>query len=237
MNGKYKLEVWGAQGCGCDRGHGGLGGYSHGNYMNTANMSIYVCVGQGGSGGNFAYNNRHQNQPYFSSGSSGGGATSITTNLTNRETGELVNYKKYKNEVIIVAGGGGADDWDYTPGGYGGGEKGGDAGGTGATKDKAGTTSRWDGTMVVEADFGVGGYGYYPNSTYNDYGGQGGGGFYGGGGAACSGSGGGGSGYVNTTILTDASTIAGNNTFPSPSGGTETGHTGNGYTIITQLPY
>ncbi|WP_036886919.1 glycine rich domain-containing protein, partial [Segatella albensis] len=49
---------------------------------------------------------------------------------------------------------------------------------------------------------------------------------------------GGGSGHINTTLITNGATIAGDQTFPSPSGGTETGHTGNGYCIITwqQLP-
>jgi len=41
------------------------------------------------------------------------------------------------------------------------------------------------------------------------------------------------SGYVFTNSVMKA----GNETKPSPSGGTETGHTGNGYAIITQLSY
>ena len=41
------------------------------------------------------------------------------------------------------------------------------------------------------------------------------------------------SGYVFTNSVMKA----GNETMPSPSGGTETGHTGNGYAIITQLSY
>ena len=35
--------------------------------------------------------------------------------------------------------------------------------------------------------------------------------------------------------LTNASTIAGNASFPSPSGGTETGHSGNGYARISKI--
>ena len=61
--------------------------------------------------------------------------------------------------------------------------------------------------------------------------------------------GGGGSGYVYTSAsvinyptgcllngsfyLTNAQTIAGNQSFPAPSGGNETGHSGNGYARIT----
>lgn len=65
------------------------------------------------------------------------------------------------------------------------------------------------------------------------------------------GGGGGGSGYVYTAdtaanypsgcllnsnyYLTDAKTIAGNTSFLSPEGTTETGHTGNGFVRITKL--
>lgn len=45
--------------------------------------------------------------------------------------------------------------------------------------------------------------------------------------------GGGGSGYINTSILTSAQTIAGNQSFSSPSSNNETGHSGNGYAKIT----
>ena len=61
----------------------------------------------------------------------------------------------------------------------------------------------------------------------------------------------GGSGYVYTSstasyypsgcllnssyYLTNASTIAGNSSFPAPGGGNETGHTGNGYARITKI--
>lgn len=53
----------------------------------------------------------------------------------------------------------------------------------------------------------------------------------GGGGTICAG--GGGSGYVNTSKLTSTATIAGNSSFTSPTGSTETGHSGNGYIRIT----
>lgn len=67
----------------------------------------------------------------------------------------------------------------------------------------------------------------------------GGGGYFGGGGGGRNGSdpdykyggGGGGSGYIGG--VTNASTKAGNTSFTSTSGGTETGHSGNGYARIT----
>ena len=63
----------------------------------------------------------------------------------------------------------------------------------------------------------------------------GGGGFYGGGQGDNSTGGGGGSGYINTSLLTNCTTTAGDTSFPSPSGSTETGHSGNGYVRITKL--
>lgn len=78
----------------------------------------------------------------------------------------------------------------------------------------------------------------------------GGGGWYGGGSGEKSGAGGG-SGYVyasssasnypsgcllnSSHYLSDAQTIAGNLSFPSPGGGSETGHSGNGYARITLI--
>ena len=59
---------------------------------------------------------------------------------------------------------------------------------------------------------------------------------------------GGGSGFVNTAAsagnrpsgytgpqLDSGSTVDGEQTFEAPAGGTETGHTGNGYSRITRL--
>lgn len=86
-------------------------------------------------------------------------------------------------------------------------------------------------------------------------GGGGGGGWFGGGAGASAGwsnGGGGGSGYVYTSstassypsgckltssyYLTNASTTAGSSSFPSTTGGTETGHSGNGYARIVYNP-
>lgn len=89
------------------------------------------------------------------------------------------------------------------------------------------------------------------------YGGAGGGGWYGGSGTVPDSSGdddrggGGGSGFVWTSAtasnvpsgytptsayyLTNANTYSGNTSFTSTSGGTETGHSGNGYARITLI--
>ena len=103
-----------------------------------------------------------------------------------------------------------------------------------------------------QGGFGWGGTGVYLNSGY---GGAGGGGWYGGSGTIPDSSGdddrggGGGSGYVLTSstasqapssyvlgseyYLTNAATVSGNSSFTSPSGSTETGHSGDGHIKIT----
>ena len=62
-----------------------------------------------------------------------------------------------------------------------------------------------------------------------------GGGWYGGGGATLAGSGGGGSSYGNIKSLVPDSykTINGDHEMPSPSGGTEIGHSGDGACVIS----
>ncbi len=107
-------------------------------------------------------------------------------------------------------------------------------------------------TANYAGGFGFGGGGVYLSSGY---GGAGGGGWYGGSGTVPDGSGdddrggGGGSGYVYTSgtassypsgcllnssyYLTNASTIAGDQSFTDNSGSTVTGHSGNGYARIT----
>ncbi|RHC72300.1 hypothetical protein DW830_14465 [Prevotella sp. AM34-19LB] len=62
--------------------------------------NIYICVGGHGNG----YNNRIPG--IGNPGPAGGGATSITT--TNK--GELSNFNGFRSEVLLVAGGGGAQD-------------------------------------------------------------------------------------------------------------------------------
>lgn len=138
---------------------------------------------------------------------------------------------------------------------YGGGSSGGTttqsfgSGGGGGTQTAGGA-----GSNNNAGTFGQGGSGL---SYSSGYAGAGGGGWYGGGGSYPDTSGdddrggGGGSGYVYTSstasnypsgcllnssyYLTNASTIAGNTAFTSPTGTSETGHTGNGYVRITVI--
>jgi len=237
ITGTYKLEVWGAQGG--DDTYGGRGGYSVGSHMFSGNNVLYICVGSHPDNGNGGYNGGGSN--YQNNVSGGGGATHIA-----QRTGVLKELVDYKTDILLVAGGGGGGGGQTKMyfGGVGGGSYGGDGQGDdpghGGTQTSGGiiaSTCLYD---YTPGTFGSGGSGYWgivENSIYESLGG-GGGGWYGGssaGGGSNNGGGGGGSGYVGG--VEDGQTIAGDNSFPSPSGGTETGHTGNGYAIITQVSY
>lgn len=170
----------------------------------------------------------------------GGGASDIRITANNLQS------------RVIVAGGGGSDGATNKTGMYGGGTSGGTAtqsygsGGGGGTQTAGGA-----GGNNNSGSFGIGGKGI---NYANGYGGAGGGGWYGGGGAYPDGSGdddrggGGGSGFVWTGsnapnsyrlgsqyYLSNASTVAGNTSFISPTGTAETGHAGNGYIRITVI--
>jgi hypothetical protein len=250
--GTYKLECWGAQGGNRSQDSAsatvtgsGLGGYSIGTLTLTQLTTCYIYVGgQGGmssstgnvkveggfNGGGFA-SHESTGEP----GNGGGGATDV----------RIAQDSLYAR--IIVAGGGGGSGEDNETGGYGGGETGG-AGLRNTSLTQASQTS--GGTNSF--GFGLGG------NTYN--GGAGGGGWYGGASrysvssystGSDSEGGGGGSGYVYTSstaknypsgcllnssyYLSNAQTIAGNNSFVSPTGSSETGHSGNGYCRITVI--
>ena len=232
---------------------GGKGGYSYGDANLTEGKVLYVYVGgtpapqtkmtsdcylDGGyNGGGHAFWWLHNN---INNGA-GGGATHIAS-----VEGLLSELSQKINDIYMVAGaGGGSATNGYSNGtqygGYGGGNKGGDGTmtinnngyrGLGGTDQEPGGSIAgalaghpWNPGPNTPAAFGKGGYGQH------QAGGAGGGaGLYGGGGATVWCSAGGGSGYVNQKLFATnaARTIAGNETFPSPSGGTETGHKGNG---------
>lgn len=188
LPGKYKLEVWGAEGGGSrlsgnsSSGLGGYGGYSTGILRLNYKTTLFVYVGGYGKSSNsgIAYGGWNGGGNGYASssgepGNGGGGGTDIRTSSS--------LYSR-----IIVAGGGG-----------GGGEDEGDTYGHGG--DTTGTSNYYPGTQTSAGSGGGFGYG---GSTGNGDGGGGGGGWYGGGtiSSASIGSdtqgGGGGSGYVYT---------------------------------------
>lgn len=178
--GKYKLEVWGAQGGYRSLStNGGQGGYTSGEIILNNNDKLYVYVGGSGNSGGF------NGGGIRTIGHGGGGATDIR-----------LNDSLYSR--IIVAGGGGSDGAVNKPGGAAGGLSGQSrsescgSGGVGGTQTLAGN---------YRASFGLGGSGL---SASSGNGGAGGGGWYGGGGVNPDGSGdddrggGGGSSFAYT---------------------------------------
>ena len=224
--GKYKLEVWGAQGGSCTQ-NPGKGGYSTGNVTLSTTTKLYIYVG--GQGETCTKIQSGVAKGGFNGGGTGywcsgaGGATHIAS-----ATGLLSELSSLRSSIYVVAGGGGGSGNNSGGGGDGGGITGGRGKNTGTNSKDEGE----GGTQTTGYAFGQGGDG----GIYG-YAAGGGGGWYGGyGGTSYSGNGtpngGGGSGYINT-ILTNAQTIAGNASMPAPAGSTETGHTGNGYARIT----
>lgn len=254
--GEYKLECWGAQGGSYNTIYiGGKGGYSVGTIIISENTEFYIYIGgqgskisssnnQSGGGFNGGGNATTTSTAYLSCG--GGGASDIRIGTDSLYT-----------RVIVAGGGGGAfgSTTGHGNGGVGGGTTGGDGvsnsssytSGKGATATAVGD-SYYGSAKNPTARSDLGGFGYGASAkTSSSYSSGGGGGWYGGGSARRAGAGGGSgfvwigknapSGYLlnSSYYLTDAQTIAGNASFPSPSNGTETGHSENGFARITVL--
>ena len=211
----FKLDVWGASG-NLEGDYQGMtvksklgkGGYVSGFVYKKKNQKLYLCIGGiGGATLGTTYNNGSDIELIWAP--SGGGATSITTT----DRGILKNFESYKEEVLLVGGGGGAVEWNGY-GGDGGYPQGGNGTafqhfltdstiggtGTGGTQSSGGITDytipTGGYTKHFNGSFGQGGYGYRTTNS-DDYGPQGGGGWYGGGGASYSGAAGGGSSNYN----------------------------------------
>lgn len=241
VDGTYTLECWGAG--------ESQGGKSQGDYQAPKNQVLYICVGGkgsegdraqigiggyngGGNGGSAVVNDK--GQP-LKRGDGGSGATHIC--LVDGVLRELETAYK-QNRLLMVAGGqGGAQYKPTCPGLFGGGREG------GRPTNKAGKTfdaaTQSNGYVFGQGQTGRNGTTKTQNGGEGN--GGGGGGLYGGLAPKDQGDltncpGGGGSGYVNTNLLVNYETIAGNQSFLSPSGVSETGHAGNGAAQITWLP-
>jgi hypothetical protein len=250
--GRYKLECWGAQGGnGSSNGNsninavGGLGGYSVGTITLSKTQKVYIYSGGKGqtksntgsySTVNGGFNGGGSNYTCGSGGSGGGGS--------DIRIGTDSLYAR-----VIVAGGGSGTGWTIK-GAAGGGILGlsnyNSSYNSTQTAGGIAYTSTYN-IMPTAGTFGIGGNG----SGSSEGGSGGGGGWYGGGGAGYTGGSSGGSGYVYTSAtasnypsgcllnstyyLSNAQTIAGNKSFPSPTGSAETGHTGSGFCRITNL--
>jgi len=216
-SGKYKLEVWGAQGGSYNANSvGGFGGYAKGEIDLVENEVLYINVGGKGTNGRASNNNipggyngggdanSKNSNTYISSG---GGATHIATT-----SGLLSTLENNKDKILIVAGGGGGSVSSYTRGGSGGGYIGGKGVytsessytgyySTGGTQTEGGYFA--DDTRYGRGTFGKGGTAASANTNF--YGSGGGGGYYGGAASMHDTNGaGGGSGYVSNQRITNS---------------------------------
>ena len=222
--GRYKLEVWGAQGgdgkTSMDYNQkGGYGGYSKGEVYLKENDKLYIVVGEQGKTGigdgasrvtviggyNGGANNlagySYSTDNYFGSG---GGATHIATS-----TGLLSTLENNKDSILIVAGGGGGSFYfllqsyyHHSVGGSGGGFEGQDVQEYYSSSDTTEGYKATGGKQQVDSGNSYLIYGTFGKAnapTDNGLGG-GGGGFYGG---ASGSGGGGGSGYIGNSLLTN----------------------------------
>ena len=211
--GKYKLEVWGAQGGTIVNNttsySGGYGGYSVGNINLNLNQKIYLNVGtkgigsierieetiQGGyNGGGFAGSYKDKLV------ASGGGATHVAFS-----PGLLATLENNKNSIIIVAGGGGGSSYQNADNKGLGGSGGGYIGNNGTSSIEFFGRG---GTQIAGGEGYKGGnginnglFGMASADAYNCSGG--GSGYFGGGGGRWYSGAGGGSGYIGNTNLTD----------------------------------
>lgn len=212
VTGKYKIEVWGAQGGSnayLGPFPGGYGGYSVGVVQLTKGDNLYIVVGGAGLDSPGTTSGASNVGGYNGGGTgwaSGGGATHVAL-----VTGTLseIGYANFvtNNNGIIVAGGGGGSA--IGRGGDGGGAiannginpSGYDVAGHGGTQTEAGVGNGGSGS------FGVGGNGANAASS------GAGGGLYGGSGGrdpgpwSAIGAGAGGSGYIASSTLKSTSKV------------------------------
>ena len=236
VDGTYTLECWGA---GVSQG-----GKSWGDYQAPKNTILYICVGGQGTIGSKTikgvggYNGGgHGGKAYgaLRHGDGGSGATHICL-----QNGLLKDLKGAydKDLLLMVAGGQGGGAFGYKGSVAGGKEGGKPIYWTDKFGDKVYNSAA---TQSSGNDFGQGqnGRNGMAGVRHGEGSGGGGGGLYGGYAPQDNGNctvGGGGSGYVNKKLLVKSETIAGNQSFLSPSGVSETGHAGNGAALITWLP-
>lgn len=242
--GTYKLEVWGSSGGennkssydGTFSGTAGRGGYSSGTLTLKKETTLYVYVGGCAQKSIGGWNGGGSSSP---TRAGGGGSTDIS--LYGEEGSTEWNTADHMYSRIIVAGGGGGSSHTSYPdrrGGSGGGKNG----------ENNGDNEARGGTKTSGYAFGIG------ETSKSGSGSGAGGGWYGGytDHAHWPPGGGGGSGFVynsstathypsgcrldSSFYLTNSATISGSANIPTTSGaGTERGHVGNGYAIITPI--
>lgn len=242
INGKYKIETWGASGGGTMI-MSGKGGYTVGEYDLTSADQLFIYVGGTGS---LSTASNKATGGYNGGGDSGVGA--IFAGSGGGSTDIRLNTDSLASRIFVAGGGGGAgsrnDSTIICTGGVGGGTAGETGkcsansylGGAG-TQSSGGAAATYNTNIITSpttGTLGIGGIGAsYSDGTTSYSAGGGGGGYYGGGGGARYGGGGGGSGYCSVSSCT---TNTGTEVFTSIDGKNyETGHNGNGYAKITLI--
>lgn len=263
--GTYKLECWGAKGGdSSNTAIGGKGGYSLGQLVLPSKTQVYIYSGGSGTAGESGsiktggFNGGGDGS--YGGGGSGGGASDIRIGQDSLYARIIVAGAGGggANANATVNGGVGGG----TSGGQGGDYSDSYSYGSNPGTQTSGGEALSAGTEYsgLSGSFGEGGRTATSTNTKSRSGG-GGAGWYGGAGGRWSknssyyrryaGGGGGGSGYVYTEAtaanypsgclltsayyLTDAQTIAGDQSFASPDGTAETGHAGDGYVRITAI--
>lgn len=230
-NTTMSVKMWGAGGATSVSQAGGSGGYSSGTIIFLANQVYTLWVGQGGGGGGGASGT--PTRTAFGGGGRGlwgSGNTSGGEGGGGGLSGIFLGSSATQGNAIIIAGGGGGGGHNVSSqqGGAGGGLVGQDGqfntnsrAGKGGSQSSGGGTGNSDTGGAIQASMSgsalQGGTGYY------DYNTGGGGGYFGGGtgshdGARGGAGGGGGSGYINSSIVVNGVTTAGNLNTPANSG-------------------
>jgi hypothetical protein len=250
--GNFLLEVWGSQGGNTNSGGiGGKGGYSLGILSLTKSTNAFIHIG--GQPANTPGRGTCSSARIYG-GYNGGGGSIQTSNCNGGGGGTDIrlNENTFYHRVIVAGGGGGGESLEYGhypyPAGFGGGLEGNYSGYGPSTiggKQDRGGEGGYASNGGTQGSFGLGGI-HGGNSA------GGGGGWFGGSGSSNSAhntGGGGGSGYVFNSssyklsgfkltseyYLTGGATIQGSQTFLSPEGVNENGHSGHGAVRITDL--
>ena len=195
--GKYKIELWGAQGGGNSNYLGGSGGYTSGVITLNAGTKLYVYVGGMGPSSNSNKNNGGVNgggfSGYWTGGDGsrnygGGGSTDVRYfGDDNPYSSDLIwnSSKGLASRIMTAAGGGGNFSWSYNGATGNAGNGGGLIGyeSTGSYTDSVppiGATQVLGGKSTNTSSQKNGSFGFAVQSNLGGWGGGGGGGWYGG---------------------------------------------------------
>jgi hypothetical protein len=222
-DGQMRVKMWGASGGGGEYQSGG-GGYSAGVITFNSGTVFTIQTGGGGDVGGKGVGGTPGggNSDGFSLRGSGGGYSGI-----------FINSVAHANAVLIAGAGGGSGNGSgggssfFGWGGHGGGVNAGASPGTSIIEGAEGTTP---GYQVTPCSGAGNGSALQGGSALTG----GGGGWYGGGGSGDCGSyangGSGGNGYINTTYVSDGTTLSGSEESPGNPNDPDRNGAGSGQT-------